>query len=180
MFDNYKKMLDDLGANTDEIFSKVAQEGAIHFRKEAVRITNSEGLVDTGNYKRNWDAKAGKTNDNTHEIVAVNTVEYASHLEYGYTVKKDYFVPFDEGSGTTRKGKQWKTKGMVKTPKTKEFISKFKAKYPDAKGFIRKAGHYKGHFVGRQALDDTDFYCIEQLDKEFEKAYKQAQTKYNK
>lgn len=130
MFDNYKKMLDELGANTDAIFSKVAKKGAIKFRDEAVRITDLEGLFDTGYYSENWNAKAGKTGDNIHEIVAVNTAEYASHLEYGHKL---------------RNSKMW-----------------------------------KGKFVGRQALDETDFYCIEQLDDEYEKEYKKAQRKYNK
>lgn len=36
----------------------------------------------------------------------------------------------------------------------------------------RNGGWWKGRFVGRRAIDEAVYYCIEELDKEFEKAVK--------
>lgn len=56
MFDDYAKKLEAIEANTSKIFEKVAKKGAIKFVKEAKDRTDKEGLVDTGNYKRSWQA----------------------------------------------------------------------------------------------------------------------------
>lgn len=122
MFDDYAKKLEELGADVPKIFEKVAKKGAIKFREEAIKKTDLEGLVDTGNYKRNWNGKAIRLDENTVGIVGSNNVEYASHLEYGHRM---------------RNGKIW-----------------------------------KGKFVGDRALQETNYYCIKQLDNEWQKALK--------
>lgn len=158
MFDGYYKKLKDLEQDVPEIFKKVAKKGAIKFVNEAKKRTDTELLFDTGNYKRNWNAEVIEPLPETYGVQCENNVEYASFLENGYTIKKDYFVPFDK---------------MESGVKTKLFIQQFKAKYPNAKGFIRKAGRYKGKFVGKLALEDARFYCLEQLEDALDKAYKQ-------
>lgn len=92
MFDEYIKKFKDIGAKSHLIFRKVAKEGAKFFEKEAVRLTNKEKLVDTGNYKRNWKAEQFET-EGVQAITGVNPVEYAEHLEYGHKL---------------RNGKRWK------------------------------------------------------------------------
>lgn len=162
MFDEYAKKLEELQQDVPKIFEKVAKKGAIKFVKEAKKLTDAEALVDTGAYKRNWNARdfivAGSTSNGfAYAVECNNNMEYASFLEEGYVVKKDYFIPFDK---------------MDKSKKTKAFIANFKSKYPNAKGFIRKAGRYKGKFIGRRAIDEVHYYCIKQLEKTLEKAIK--------
>lgn len=166
-FDEYAKKLKELNKNTPEIFEDVAKKGAKYFRGEAIRLTNKEKKVDTGNYKRNWNAKSGQILPETYAIEASNNVEYASHIEQGYTIKKDYFLPFEAGS----KGKKtWK--GLKGTPKTKEFINSVREKYPEAKGIMIKAKRVKGVFIGRRALSRTRAFCLDLLDKTLKEAYK--------
>lgn len=123
LFDDYAKKLEALNADVPKIFEKVAKKGAIKFRQEAIKKTDSEGLVDTGNYRRNWQGKAIEINPETHAIICSNNVEYASHLEYGHK--------------------------------------------------LRNGKLYKGHFVGDLSMQEANYYCIQQLDKELNKAYKQ-------
>ena len=162
MFDEYKKRLEELQQDVPKIFEKVAKKGAIKFVNVAKKLTDAEALVDTGSYKRNWLARAFDidgtgSNGATYGVECTNGKEYASFLEEGYVVKKDYFVPFDK---------------MDESAKTKAFIAEFKSKYPNAKGFIRKAGRYKGKFIGRRSIDEARYYCLQQLEKAVEKAFK--------
>lgn len=157
MFDEYAKKLETIHANVPKIFKFVATKGAIFAVNTAKKITDKEGLIDTGNYKRNWFADVIEPEKNIYGVQLANNTEYATHLEYGYTLTKDRFIPFDKMEGT---------------PKTKSLIAKLKAKYPNAKGFIRKAGKYKGKFVGQQTLDETNYYCIQQLDNAFDAAFR--------
>lgn len=157
-FKDFAKRLEDLQQDVPKIFEKVAKKGAIKFVNEAQDLTDAESLVDTGSYKRNWVAKAFDIGGlSTYGVECKNNKEYASFLEWGYVVKKDYFVPFDKIKGTK---------------KAENFIAQFKSKYPNAKGFIRKAGRYKGKFVGRRAIDEAHYYCIQQLQKAIDKAMK--------
>ena len=105
-----------------KIFEKIAKKGAIKFINEAKDRTDKEGLVDTGAYKRNWQAKAIEPLPNVYGVECINNMEYASHLEYGHKL---------------RNGKRW-----------------------------------KGRFVGELSMKEAEYYCIQQLEKEIEKAFK--------
>ena len=122
MFDDYAKKLKELQEDVPKIFSRVAKKGAMKFVNEAKKRTDKEGLVDTGNYKRNWSAEAIEPLPEIYGVECKNSVEYASFLEYGH-----------------------KTRGGGKT---------------------------QGKFVGKLSLEDTEFYCIEQLETALKKAYK--------
>lgn len=93
MFDVYAKKLKELKQDVPAIFEKVAKRGAIKFVNEAKDLTDLEKLVDTGAYKRNWHAEASMPLDNVYAIEADNSMEYASHLEFGHKL---------------RNGKRWK------------------------------------------------------------------------
>ena len=86
MFDEYRKKLEDIGANSDKVFKKVAKEGAKFFQKEAVRLTDQEKLVDTGTYKRNWVGEQAEI-EGEQAIIGVNPIEYASFLEEGHKLR---------------------------------------------------------------------------------------------
>lgn len=86
MFDEYRKKLENIGENSDKVFKKVAKQGAKFFEKEAVRLTDLEKLVDTGNYKRNWSGQQAEI-EGEQAIIGVNPVEYASFLEEGHKLK---------------------------------------------------------------------------------------------
>ena len=122
MFDEYKKRLEDLQQDVPKIFEKVAKRGAIKFVNEAKDRTDKEALVDTGAYKRNWQATAIEPAPEIYGVECKNNMEYASHLEYGHKL---------------RNGKRW-----------------------------------KGRFVGELSMKEAEYYCIQQLEKEIEKAFK--------
>lgn len=86
MFDEYRKKLEDIGANSDKVFKKVAKQGAIFFQKEAVRLTDQEKLVDTGTYKRNWTGEQAEI-EGEQAIIGANPIEYASFLEEGHKLR---------------------------------------------------------------------------------------------
>ena len=165
MFDQYAAKLKQYKANVPKVFSKVAQKTAVKAENTAKSLTDGNGLVDTGAYKGAWEAHSEELDKGIYAVYLNNSMDYSSFLEKGYTLNKNVFVPFDKMEGT---------------PKTKALIARIKAKYPNAKGFLRKAGRYKGHFIGRQSLDEAHYYAIQQLDKEMEKAfiaYNQSFTK---
>lgn len=43
---------------------------------------------------------------------------------------------------------------------------------------LKNGGRWKGRFIGKRSIDDTGFYCFEQLDKAFEKAYTKYQQSF--
>ncbi len=69
-----------------QIFEEVAQKAGIIFVNKAKTITREEGLVDTGNYRRNWTTDIFPFEDKWI-VTGYNPIEYASHLEYGHKIK---------------------------------------------------------------------------------------------
>ena len=157
MFDDYAKKLQSLGENVPAIFKMVANRGKNHFRNQAIEYTDKEKLVDTGNYRRNWNAEVVEIGSGEYGIVCMNSVEYASFLEDGYEIRQKHFVPFDKMQGT---------------PKTNNMIASFKDKYPNAKGFIAKPRRFTGKKVGRRAIQETEGFVLLELEKEIEIAMK--------
>lgn len=85
---DFAKKLKYLEEELPEEFNAILQAGANKFVNEAKDITDREGLVKTGNYKRGWQASVS---NNT--IECINPVDYASHLEWGTSRGiKGYFV----------------------------------------------------------------------------------------
>jgi len=76
-----------------EEYNAVLQSGANYFVNTAVRLTDKEKLVDTGNYRRRWGADVLN-----NSIEYFNSADYASHLEFGHKIHgtnrriKGYFV----------------------------------------------------------------------------------------
>ena len=83
MFDEYEEKLKKLGKDIPEVFKKVAKRGSKKFVNVAKDRTDKEHLVDTGNYKRNWNAEQIEPLPDTYGVKCENPVEYASFLEYG-------------------------------------------------------------------------------------------------
>lgn len=137
MFEEYAKKLEELGENVPKVFNTVAKKGAIHARKEAVEITDREGLVNTGAYKRNWTAESFKTEKNTYAIALMNSMEYASYLEEGHKLRG--IIPLAN-----------KRKYKIKRPTNME------------------RGRYKGFFVGKRALINTEGFVLMELFNEIE------------
>ena len=161
-FKDYAKKLEDLGQNVPKIFKAVAGRGAVHFENAAKELTDKEKAVDTGAYRRNWNAEVVELNEGEYGIVCMNSMEYASFLEDGYEINRGHFVPFDVMQGS---------------PKTQRLIASFKAKYPNAKGFIAKPRRFKGLKIGRRAMDNTEGWLLIELRNEIDIAM--VQQKYN-
>ena len=121
-FDDFAKKLKNLEQDVPKIFEKVAKKGAIKFVNEAKSKTDREGLVDTGAYRRNWQAKAIEPLPDVYGVECHNDMEYASFLEYGH-----------------------RTRGNTKV---------------------------KGRFVGELSIRETEYYCVQELEKALEKAMK--------
>lgn len=153
-FNDYAKKLEALNENVPAIFKQVAGRGAVHAENEAKRLTDQEKLVDTGAYRRNWNAEVIKDGED-YGITLQNNMEYASWLEDGYDIRKAHFVPFDIMQGT---------------PKTQKLIASFKAKYPNAKGFIAKPRHFNGRKIGRRTLVDLEGWALLELQNEIDVA----------
>jgi hypothetical protein len=134
-FDDYKKRIEAMGASVPKIFNAFSKQAAIHFRNEAVAETDRQGLVDTGNYRRNWNGQAFKEGDD-YGVICSNEVEYASWLEEGHGLR---------GINENRKYKI-KRPNQIDIPKVR----------------------YKGHFVGRAALEDTRATLLIEMDKELD------------
>ena len=128
MFDEYAEKLKSIQADVPKVFKLVAKKGAIKAENEAKNITDKERLVDTGNYKRNWNGKQIKPQEDVYGVQLENNVEYASFLEEGHRM---------------RNGKRW-----------------------------------RGRFVGRQALNEAHYYCIQQLDKMTDKLFEQYHKRF--
>ncbi len=161
-FNDYAKKLEELGQNVPKIFKAVAGRGAVHFENTAKELTDYENAVDTGAYRRNWNAEVIELNEGEYGIVCMNSMEYASFLEDGYEIHKKHFVPFDIMQGT---------------PKTQKLIASFKTKYPNAKGFIAKPRRFKGLKIGRRAINDTEGWLLLEIRNEIDIAM--VQQKYN-
>jgi hypothetical protein len=126
-FDDYAKRLEELGANVPKVFNQVAKRGAVHAENTAKELTDYEKLVDTGAYRRNWNAEGVELSKDIYAITLQNSMEYASHLEFGHKL---------------RNGKRW-----------------------------------RGRFVGRRALDNTEGWTLLELRNEIDIAM--LQKKYN-
>lgn len=86
MFGEFRRDLEKYTKETPKIFEKTAKYGARKFVNEAKDLTDKEGLVDTGNYERNWFADA-ETLGNINIVNCENNVDYASHLEWGHKLR---------------------------------------------------------------------------------------------
>lgn len=185
MFDDYAKKLKDIGENAPAIFKRVAGRGAVHFRNEAVKETDKAGAVDTGAYKRNWEAVAVEFGNDEYGIVGYNGMEYASFLEDGYEIKEQHFVPFPDNDKAKKKKPKHTTlsvtggkvisKAKAQGGKNsgggiQNFMREFRQKYPNAKGFMAKPRKFKGLKIGRSAMTDTEGWALLELRNEIEVA----------
>ncbi len=192
-FDDYAKKLKALDENVPAIFKQVAGRSAVHFRNEAVAQTDKAGAVDTGAYKRNWEAVAVDFGNNEYGIVGYNGMAYASFLEDGYEIKEQHFVPFPDNNEKAKKKKPKHTPLSVTGGKViskakaqggndsgggiQNFMRDFRQKYPNAKGFMAKPRKFKGLKIGRIALSDTEAFALIELQYEFDVAM--TAKKYN-
>ena len=85
-FDDYAKKIEALGENMPAIFKQVAGRSAVHAQNLAVELTDREKLVDTGAYRRNWNAETVKDNKD-YGVALQNNMEYASYLEEGHALR---------------------------------------------------------------------------------------------
>lgn len=121
LFEQYTQKLEKIHADVPKIFKTIALKGAKFAENNAKSLTDTEKLVDTGNYRRNWSAQRIEPQAGVYGVLLENNAEYASYLEDGHSLKN--------------------------------------------------GGRWKGRKIGKNTLDDTLWYCIEQLDKAFEKAF---------
>lgn len=107
-FARFNKDMQKATGYIGQMFEEVAQLAGINFVNNAKTISKQEGLVDTGNYRRNWSTDIAVIG-NKWKIVGFNPIEYSSFLEYGHRIK---------GSS-----KRWKGKfvGTISIRKAQEY-----------------------------------------------------------
>ena len=86
-FKDYAKKLEALGENVPKVFKSVAKRGAVHAENTAKKLTDQEKLVDTGAYRRNWNAEGVELEKDVYAITLQNSMDYASHLEQGHRLR---------------------------------------------------------------------------------------------
>lgn len=87
MFDQYAAKLKQYQADVPKVFKKVARKTAIKAENTAKELTDKEGLVDTGAYKGAWEAKSQELEKGTYAVYLNNSMDYASHLEFGHALR---------------------------------------------------------------------------------------------
>ena len=92
-FEQFNQSMRETEGVIPEIFEKVAKKAAINFVNVAKDITEKEGLIDLGSYRRNWTGDVAKPAKKFWVVKGYNPINYASHLEYGHKL---------------RNGKRWK------------------------------------------------------------------------
>lgn len=112
-FEQFTKKMQEIEGVIPEKFLKVAKKAGIKFVNKAKDLTDENGLVDTGNYKRNWAADIGVIgNGKAFVVKCQNPVEYANHLEWGHKIR----------------GKETKTKGYFVGKQAKETAEEYAIK----------------------------------------------------
>ncbi|MBS4760953.1 MAG: HK97 gp10 family phage protein [Clostridium sp.] len=110
-FEQYYAKMRNIEDVVPSIFEKVAKKSGIKIVNEAKDKTDQEKLVDTGAYKRAWHADIGEIKQKFWVVRCLNSMDYASHLEFGHKLKN---------------GKRWKGRfvGKYALEKTLEFAHK--------------------------------------------------------
>lgn len=86
-----QQKLQALERDIPEIMDRIVVQEGIYARDQARKICKEDGIVNTGNYRRNFKSgtkaiRAGRA----YKIDVYNNLDYAGHLEYGF---RGHFVP---------------------------------------------------------------------------------------
>ena len=100
----FQKALEALQNDIPEIMDRIVVQEGMYARDQARKICKEDGIVNTGNYRRNFKSgtKAIRAG-NVYKIDVYNNLDYAGHLEYGF---RGHWVPgyWDGGSFVYVKG----------------------------------------------------------------------------
>ena len=82
----FGERLEALKKEVPEIVEELAVgEGDYAVKQAKLICKNEPGLVNTGNYRKNWHAgERARRSGNSYQIDVYNNVDYAKPLEYGY------------------------------------------------------------------------------------------------
>lgn len=87
----FQQKLKELERDIPEIMDRIVVQEGIYARDQARKICKEDGIVNTGNYRRNFKSgtkaiRAGRA----YKIDVYNNLDYAGHLEYGF---RGHWVP---------------------------------------------------------------------------------------
>lgn len=87
----FQESLQALERDIPEIMDKIVVQEGIYARDQARKICKEDGIVNTGDYRRNFKSgtKAIRSG-NDYKIDVFNNLDYAKPLEYGF---RGHFVP---------------------------------------------------------------------------------------
>ena len=97
---NFGKALVALQADIPEIMDKLVVGEGRFARDQARKICTEENIINTGNYRRNFNSSSKAIRIGTaYKIDVFNNLDYAKPLEYGF---RGHFVPGKYLSGPYR------------------------------------------------------------------------------
>lgn len=128
----YIQQLQALKADVPAIMEKIAVGEGSYAVRQARMICKADGIVNTGQYRRNWQSdKTAKRSGRRYIVRFYNPLDYAGHLEHGF---RSHFVPG-----------HWEGKTFV-----------YGRNDPAGGIFVGgKAGYVRGKFVMRRAVRRT-------------------------
>ena len=87
----FQKALEALQTDIPEIMDRIVVQEGMYARDRARKICKEDGIVNTGNYRRNFKSgtKAIRAG-NVYKIDVYNNLDYAGHLEYSF---RGHWVP---------------------------------------------------------------------------------------
>lgn len=87
----FQKELEALQNDIPEIMDRIVVQEGMYARDQARKICKEDGIVNTGNYRRNFKSgtKAIRAG-NVYKIDVYNNLDYAGHLENGF---RGHWVP---------------------------------------------------------------------------------------
>ena len=98
---NFGKALVALQADIPDIMDKLVVGEGRFARDQARKICTEENIINTGDYRRNFNSSSKAIRIGTaYKIDVFNNLDYAKPLEYGF---RGHFVPGKYLSGTYRK-----------------------------------------------------------------------------
>lgn len=147
----FQQSLEKLIKDVPKVMNKLAVDEGRYARDQARRICKEDGIVNTGDYRRNWSSGDRALQvGNSYKIDVFNNLDYAKHLEYGF---RSHFVPG-----------HWEGSTFV-----------YVRNDPQGGMYVGKPGSFvRGHFTMKRAIKRTRVSQDARLKRKIEKAIKES------
>lgn len=129
-----------------DVMDRLAVAEGIYARDQARKICTEDGIVNTGNYRRNFKCSTKALRSGNYYTVDIfNNLDYAKPLEYGF---RSHFVPGHWDGGSFVYNKNDPEGGMYVGP---------------------RGGYVRGHFTLRRAKKETQKNRVARLNRKIDR-----------